>query len=198
MKGRMIKMKRIMISLIIGMFCAILSVVYTDSVMADLSDHLVRLHIIADSNSEEDQRIKLLVRDAIIEQTREQGQMSLEEVQSLAEHVLRENGFSYHARAEYGMFQFPRKMYDNIILPQGWYTGVRVVLGEGGGQNWWCVMYPPLCFTQETTGVLDENGQRQLADTLDAESYELITQNEDVEIEMKLKIVELVQKALGR
>lgn len=191
-------MRKVMISLTIGVLCAILSVVYTDSVMADLSDNLTRLHIIANSDTEEDQNIKLAVRDAIIREARENNRMTMERIETLASDVLREHGASYGVHAEYGNFWFPQKMYDNITLPQGWYSGMRVILGEGAGRNWWCVMYPPLCFTQETTGTLDAEGKRQLADTLDAESYALITENDDIEIEMKLKVVELVQELLNR
>lgn len=191
-------MRKIMFCIVTGILVSIISVVYTDSVMADLSDNLVRLHIIANSDSDCDQAVKYKVRDEIIKYAQTNGVPDLHTVTEIADNTLRQSGMSYNASAQYGNFQFPKKIYDNITLPQGWYYGVKVVLGDGAGQNWWCVMYPPLCFTEQTTGELSDEGKAQLSSELNAESYEMITDNDDVTIEVKFKVVEMVQKMLKR
>ncbi len=119
---------------------------------------ILRLHVIANSDGSADQRVKLLVRDAILEampagesaaETRahllSQGAALLE----TAERVLRENGFSYGAQLMLGRFSFPDRSYGDAFFPAGEYEALRVVLGSGGGQNWWCVLFPPLCIVSE-------------------------------------------------
>ncbi len=120
----------------------------------------VRMHVIANSQSAEDQSVKLKVRDAILELSGDifggaaTGQEALnaarehaDEFEAAANEVLKENGFSYTCRAVVGRFKFPDKEYSGIVYPAGEYDAVRLILGEGGGENWWCVMYPPLCVT---------------------------------------------------
>ena len=120
-----------------------------------------RLHVIADSNSEADQAIKLAVRDAIIQelgdmdgaQTSQEAEQyaaqHLEELIETANGVLEEEGFPYRATAEIGTFEFPDKTYGDVTYPAGEYDALRLVLGQGEGQNWWCVMFPPLCIVNE-------------------------------------------------
>ncbi|MCD8181270.1 MAG: stage II sporulation protein R [Firmicutes bacterium] len=178
---------------------------YADGVQADLRDNLIRLHIIADSDSTEAQEVKLKVRDAVLKSVA--GKLSsadgeecksdiinnLEEIENTANAVLAENGFEYKARAEYGKFEFPMKAYKSITLPAGEYYGVRVVLGSGGGHNWWCVMYPPLCFREGEEVSLSREGERILRENLDADTYDIITKK-DNEVVVKFKIVEIVQE----
>lgn len=195
---------QLLCALLIGLLCSIMAMVYSDSVQADLADNLVRLHIIANSDSDVDQAVKLAVRDRIIEEERErfgaaaekeecrkQIKENLSYFQQAANEVLREKGFDYEAQVEYGVFDFPMKRYNGMVLPAGSYEGVRVVLGNGSGQNWWCVMFPPLCFTEGSTGELDAEGEQQLKDSLEGESYDVISGQEIV---VKFKVVEAVQE----
>ena len=120
-----------------------------------------RLHILANSDSQEDQAVKLKVRDAIIDalgemdgaQDREQAEAYITahqtELIEVANQVLAENGFGYTARAYLGRFEFPDKTYGDVTYPAGEYDALRLVLGQGDGQNWWCVMFPPLCIVNE-------------------------------------------------
>lgn len=123
--------------------------------------NLIRLHVVANSDSEDDQALKLQVRDAILARARtllgsvktkeEAWQVLLEkasELQAAATERIRTSGKSYGARVEMGTFAFPERTYGPITIPSGDYDAVRVVLGEGKGQNWWCVLFPPLCFIQ--------------------------------------------------
>lgn len=177
---------------------------YSDSVQEDLQSNLIRLHIIADSDSEADQAVKLNVRDAVLKEIgdkfknddigicRENIINNLGEIEKIADRVLTENGFSYTSRAYYGKFPFPQKSYASLTLPAGEYFGVRVVLGSGKGHNWWCVMYPPLCFTENESGLICDESEMALRENLSGETYDIIT-GSDRDIVVKFKLVELVQ-----
>ena len=120
-------------------------------------EDILRLHIIANSDSEEDQRVKLIVRDELLRLEREcflggtkdetkAGLMENGgEVLRLVERVLRENGFDYGAQLKLGVYDFPDREYAGRLYPAGRYEALRIVLGRGEGHNWWCVMFPPLC-----------------------------------------------------
>lgn len=178
---------------------------YSDGVQSDLQSNLIRLHIIANSDSEEDQSIKLTIRDAVLKEEGEnlasQNEREcirsvkerLPQIERLADRVLQENGFRYTAHAVYGKFDFPKKEYKNMTLPSGKYYGVRIILGEGAGHNWWCVMYPPLCMMNDTDAVLSEKSERILKENLKPETYDIITGN-DGTTEIKFKIVEAIQE----
>lgn len=119
-----------------------------------------RLHVIANSDSERDQAVKLQVRDAIIQalgemdgaEDREQAEAyaagHLDELTDTANRVLAENGAGYKAEAEIGTFEFPDKEYGGVTFPAGEYRALRITLGQAEGQNWWCVLFPPLCLLE--------------------------------------------------
>ncbi len=174
---------------------------YSDGVQADLSGSLVRLHIIADSDRSDDQSVKLKVRDAVLDKMRENFTLyddaqsikaALPEIEETARAVLRENGFDYSARAEYGKFPFPEKTYKSITLPAGDYYGVRIILGKGQGHNWWCVMYPPLCMSEDGSAKLSREGEKYLREHLNPDSYDIITQKDGVRV--KFKIIEIIRE----
>ena len=138
----------------------------------------LRLHVLADTDSEADQAVKLKVRDAILEETEElllscdsAGEAvskvaeKTAEIKAVAERVLKENGFDYGAEVFIEQEYFGTRQYEDVSLPAGRYTALRVVLGKGEGHNWWCVMFPPLCLPAVTAeaedsvyGVFGENG----------------------------------------
>lgn len=121
----------------------------------------LRLHVIANSDSAADQQVKFLVRDAVLKAT-EEGMLSCknagEAEEYISEHlgiivatandILEQNGFSYKASASMGVSHFPEREYQGVGYPEGDYKALRVVLGDGTGQNWWCVMFPPLCLSE--------------------------------------------------
>ena len=129
----------------------------------EIYNKVVRLHVLANSDSEEDQAVKLAVRDAILDvtvpllqdcDTREEAVRLLEENQSLvikaAQAVLREHGFDDSVSIEMGLEDYPTRTYDSLCFPAGEYISMRVSLGEGAGQNWWCCLFPPLCLGAAT------------------------------------------------
>ncbi len=131
---------------------------------AGSSGDIIRLHIIAASDSAKDQEMKLKVRDAVIEEFSKE--MQAVKSARAAEAVIRENtarlegaarraGHSGKVSIEISDFEFPDRVYSGTLLPSGEYRAVRIVLGEGKGENWWCVMYPPLCFVGEDVAIWD-------------------------------------------
>lgn len=154
----------------------------------NMSDKLIRFHVIANSDLNEDQAVKLKVRDAILENvgpklskssSRDESLKILEEnldnIESIANGVLSKEGEDYRANALLGNFNFPIKKYGTITLPAGEYKALRVVLGEGEGKNWWCVMFPPLCFIDITRGLTSAKTDSELKKVLNDEEVESIT-----------------------
>lgn len=195
-------MNKLIAAAVAALFVTMAVTAYSDNIQSDLQTNLVRLHIVADSDSDSDQAVKLKVRDAVLADvnlnpstdSRHEIIGNLGRIEETANAVLKENGFTYTAHAEYGKFDFPRKTYKSITLPAGEYYGVRVTLGSGSGHNWWCVMYPPLCFTESGEATLSADGEKLLRSKLGPEAYDVI--NSDGNITVKLKIVELAQQVI--
>lgn len=194
--------KKILLWCIIVVFLLSVSVAAVSERMCDdISGGIVRLHIIANSDNENDQRIKLLVRDAIIKTQNEifgdgikktLNNEEKEKIKQTTEKVLAEQGVLYCAKVETGNFYFPTKRYENITLPAGNYDAVRVVLGAGEGKNWWCVMYPPLCFSQSVVGKADTESLNILKESMSDFGYDIISE-ESIKIVPAFKIVEIFQ-----
>lgn len=130
--------------------------------LSDRSNY-VRLHILANSDSVQDQKVKLKVRDAVIayltpyvkDVTDVQAAKHIifshqAEIISVAQKCLADNGFDYPVDIQIGSFAFPVRSYGDLVLPAGEYQAVRILLGNAAGQNWWCVLFPPLCFIEGT------------------------------------------------
>ncbi len=179
---------------------------YAINVSNGLSSNIFRLHILANSDSEEDQALKLKVRDAILQymetlNTAKQDKQSvielskthIEEFKTIAEKVIHENGYDYSVSAEIGNFYFPTKYYGNISLPAGNYDALKIEIGDAKGQNWWCSLFPPLCFVSVSAGVVEEEGETYLKENLSEEEFEIISETSP-KIEFKFKIVELMNQ----
>lgn len=185
-------MKKFAAALLCAMVFTSCLTAYSDSISEELSEGIVRLHIIANSDSEEDQKVKLAVRDAVLSEmerfeNKEDIPLSLSEFEKIANGVLKNNGFDYRACAEYGNFEFPTKYYDNFALPKGNYDAVRIKLGKAEGHNWWCVLFPPLCYIDAAT----EESDKLLRETF-GENYGLIADGEGkLPVKIKFKIAEL-------
>ena len=146
------------LALMFGVVAVLLGGIWIQEEQQELADNMIRLHVIANSDSEEDQVLKLKVRDRILEeaqvvydgcvsrgQVRHRMEEELERLEQAGAQVVAEHGYQYSVRAEMAQCWFPTKEYENFSLPAGEYTALRVVIGEGEGQNWWCVAFPPLC-----------------------------------------------------
>lgn len=159
-------------------------------IQEDLRENLLRLHIIANSNSDYDQKIKLKVRDGLILS----GSYDIEKLTEKANGILEREKSGYAARVCLQNRYVPQKIYKNIALPEGEYACIDVILGEGEGENWWCIAYPPLCFTEAVTGEMSESAKNELKKRLSEESLKTVLKNED--ITYKFKIVEVFQKLM--
>lgn len=167
-----------------------LSALYSYSVYANLSENLIRLHIIANSDSATDQAVKLAVRDEIIVSTNDMP--DVEDINTIAKNVLKNYNMPYGAVTTFEDSFIPEKEYKNIRLPEGEYTCIKVILGDGGGKNWWCIAYPPLCFCEEVFGEMTDASMALLENRLSAESFRTIVKNGDVNL--RFRLVEEFQK----
>ncbi len=184
---------------------------YSENIQEGLAGSLIRLHVVANSDSGTDQDIKYKVRDNIlkymssqsaglesVDDARKLVQENMDRIEQIARDTLRDNGFSYNVKVYYGSYMFPTKVYGDIILPPGEYQSLRVVLGNGTGANWWCVMFPPLCFVDASQGVVPDSSKEQLKRTLSDEEYEIAASylsDSHMDVKVKFKIVELLQQS---
>lgn len=182
---------------------------YSESVNKGLADNLIRLHVIANSDSEEDQALKRDVRDAVlfymkeqlkdskdIEQTKYIINKNLDKIEEVSKNVILTQGKSYEVKTSLGVYPFPTKLYGDITLPAGQYEALRVVIGQGEGANWWCVLFPPLCFVDATHGTVPDSVKADLKNVLSEEEYNIITsaeEDEDIPIRVRFKVVEFFQ-----
>lgn len=168
-----------------------------NTVQKELAKEVFRFHVIANSDSRDDQEVKLKVRDAVIEYledampetetqtaqtTKRWARTHQHELERIAKQTLRKSGFTYGATAEVVKDYFPEKTYGDVVFPEGEYEALRLKLGEADGHNWWCVLYPGLCFNDQTCAVVDEDGKKELKGTLTAEEYEMVTATTEFKI----------------
>ena len=200
------KFKRfILVSALLIIYVCISAVSYTHAVTTDIADSVFRLHVIANSDSDEDQNLKYIVRDKVIEYMSsisqnasskedviEIAKANLDKIQAIASQTIRENGYTYSVNVEVGNFSFPSKRYGDITLPPGYYDALRIKIGKAEGQNWWCVMFPPLCFVDVTSGVVPDESKEIMKENLSKEEFDLISKNSN-EVKVKFKIVEVLQ-----
>ncbi len=190
----------ILMSVVCALMCA---VSYSAETNARLSRDIVRLHIIANSDRPEDQALKLKVRDAVLaasspSATKEDVSSLVEQYEAIARDELQKNGCNYQVHAEYGKYYFPTKEYGSLTYPAGEYDAVRIVIGEGKGQNWWCVLFPPLCYVKGS--VDSEEAAKSLKEMLSPEDYKLITsgKNGTPGVKIKFKLVEIINSIRSR
>lgn len=163
-----------------------------------LADKVVRLHVLANSDSDEDQALKLQVRDKVVARAAEILQQThtrpeaekaltaaLPEFETLAEQEIQAEGYSYPVTARLEETEFPTKEYDGFTLPAGEYLALRVVIGAGEGHNWWCVVFPPLCTATET-----DLAQTAMAAGLSDDDVKLMTEDGNGYV-LKFKSIEL-------
>ncbi|MCI8645559.1 MAG: stage II sporulation protein R [Firmicutes bacterium] len=169
MKHFSIKQKCIVSLILVIVMGFILVYTYTDEPENEYSG-VIRLHVIANSDSSEDQNLKLKVRDEIIkevgnlenseniEESRSYLKRHLKDMEAAAAKVIKENGKEYDAKADIGVRWIPAKTYGDMYFPAGNYEALNVTLGKGEGHNWWCVLFPPLCLIEEDESAMEELG----------------------------------------
>lgn len=193
----------IILSFLLFLYTTICAFSYAQTVSTDISNSVFRLHVIANSDSKEDQDLKYKVRDSLINYMNsicsncenKQDAINLvtehkEDFKQIALDTIKANGYSYDVNISIGNFSFPTKDYGDISLPAGFYDALRVEIGEAKGQNWWCVMFPPLCFVDVSSGVVPEESKEELENNLSEEEYALVSNDSDVKIQFKFKLLE--------
>lgn len=163
-----------------------------------IAEKVLRFHVIANSDSSEDQALKLKVRDAVGEEMaqlladadcREDSEIiiteRLSEIEEIAKEVIVEEGYDYEVCAYIGDVEFPVKTYGDYTFPAGQYEALEVVIGEGAGKNWWCVMYPNMCFSGSVYEVVDEDAEAALKEVLSEEEYAEVFSEENYEVRFK-------------
>nr|WP_296011598.1 stage II sporulation protein R [uncultured Blautia sp.] len=149
-----------------------------------IAGEVFRLHVIANSDTEEDQKLKLKIKtriveyleeilgkDADLEETKEAVLTHLGEIEREAERLVHEQGFDYPVKAVVEKTYFPKKSYGDCTFPAGEYEALNVKIGEAQGHNWWCVLYPSLCFIEDTYGVVTEEKKEDLKSVLTTEEF---------------------------
>jgi len=179
----------------------------TISEQKNISNKIIRFHVLANSDSIEDQSLKLKVKDEIIkymmpkldksnsiDESRKILKENDKEIKKIAENIINKNGYKYSVNTYLGQEQFPIKTYGNITLPQGQYEAYKIIIGNGQGQNWWCVMFPPLCFVDVTKGeVSTKETEQKMKKVLKEEELRSINNSKN-SYEIKFKVVEEINK----
>jgi len=200
------KLKLILLLIILLLlYITISAFSYTSAVCLEIADSVFRLHVIANSDSDEDQNLKYIVRDEILKyinsisseaksknEVIELANNNINYIQELAQKTVYGQGFNYDVKVKIGNFAFPTKTYGDITFPPGYYDALRIEIGEASGQNWWCVMFPPLCFVDVSSGIVPEESKEIMKENLSEEEYSLISENNN-EFHIKFKLVEVLQ-----
>ena len=179
-------------------------IISTSEIKKNIENDVLRLHIPANSDSMEDQNVKIKVRDGILEKAKnenwfenctdsenaaEKAENYIDEIEKTADNVLKENGFDYVSKAEVTKMHFDERNYEDYTFPSGEYTAVRITLGKGEGHNWWCVMYPNMCIPCAENVETDD----EKADEFFSEKEKDVLKNPE-KYRFKLKICELLEK----
>ena len=160
----------------------------TKSTVSVLSHSAIRFHILANSDSVSDQALKMRVKESVVNYIYEKtGDFKTVDeaknfilnndktIKSIATKAIADNGYDYTVSSTFGFSDFPVKTYGDVIFPKGTYTSYTIKIGNGKGHNWWCVLYPPLCFVDVSTGVLPDNSKKKLRDSLSDTQYHTVT-----------------------
>ena len=160
----------------------------TKSTVLFLSHSAIRFHILANSDSVSDQALKMRVKESVVNYIYEKtGDFKTVDeaknfilnndktIKSMATKAIADNGYDYTVSSTFGFSDFPVKTYGDVIFPKGTYTSYTIKIGNGKGHNWWCVLYPPLCFVDVSTGVLPDNSKEKLRDSLSDTQYHTVT-----------------------
>jgi len=206
MEDKMKNLKKyLFIFFLLLLYTTICAVSYVNAVSNSISNEIFRLHVIANSDSDEDQSLKYIVRDNVLKYVNSLKfstkqdlvnylENNLEVIKEIAMDTVLENGFEYDVNVEIGHFDFPTKEYGDISFPAGDYDALRIKLGNSIGKNWWCVMFPPLCFVDMSTGVVPDSSKDTMKENIPEEEFALISDASNPQLNFKFKIVEFFNR----
>ena len=191
---------RIEISLLVALIiCGVLNINAFSQQCESIREKMLRMHVIANSDSEEDQQLKLKVRDAVLlagekvfdgsitaTEAKEKITPYIDYLENTALETIKNEGFDYNVKITVEKEYFSTRTYDNsVTLPAGYYTAVKVIIGEGKGQNWWCVMFPPMCLPTAVA-------ECEISDVLTDDETEIVTETD--KYKFRFKIVEILEE----
>lgn len=182
-----------------------------EAMQKDISSEIIRFHVIANSDSAADQALKLKVKSAVtqdlypvlsstkdIEAARNIIEKQLPKIEELAEEVIENNGCHYTVKASLEKGYFPIKVYGDLTLPPGQYEALRIEIGKAQGQNWWCIMFPPLCFVDATYSVVPKDSKKQLKHVLTEEEYNSVFSYKKADIKIKCKLFDTLKDCFSK
>ena len=204
----------ILLSIFIGTFFTIIFMistkVYSNNIQQGIADEVIRLHVLANSDNPYDQDLKIKVKNGVIQMLKQDlnNSMSkdetrivllknLDKIEQKATEIIKQNGYNYNVSAKISFENFPTKQYANVVLPAGQYEALKIEIGEAKGKNWWCVMFPPLCFVDATFSQIPKQYDDTLKNILTNEQYDIVTNADNpnnIPVKIKFKIIEMWQK----
>jgi stage II sporulation protein R len=180
------------------------------NIQEGIANEILRFHVIANSDSEEDQKLKLLVKDTLVDdiaplvkdaadlaEVTQIAKEHLSDIKALAEEIIRQRGYHYDVRVTLEKCYFPLKIYGKYTFPPGYYQALRVRIGKAEGKNWWCVMFPPLCFVDETYSIVDEASGDKLMNLLTEEEYDSLVSSK-TPVKIRFKLFDRIKELLGK
>ena len=175
-----------------------------NKIQQEISEKIIRFHVRANSDSDEDQALKLKVKDNVVAYLRDAMKESdskensityienhLDQIISVADSTIKNEGYNYKATAYITNEFFPTKTYGDITVPCGNYDAFRIDIGSSSGQNWWCVLYPPLCFVEGSYGVATDESKMLLKNVLDEDEFNYISEATSKDVSLKSKFLSL-------
>lgn len=217
-------MKKIITGTIVGIICGVILAVgmtlfifaknikNSSEDLSDISDELIRFHVRANSNSDEDIELKYKVRDAVVDELSAKLadceslteaetiiDKELERIEEIAAEVVNEEGYDYPVEAYLTFDEFPIRQYGDMVIPAGEYDALRIDIGESKGENFWCLLYPTLCYTVDTGAYVSEDGKEKIREKLDEKMYEDLFvkhKTSKKKVKVKFKIVEFIKDIL--
>ncbi len=209
LKDRYIIIMSCVLGVIFTLGAGLCTKVYSATMTKSISNEVIRLHVLANSDTDIDQNLKQQVKDGVLAAFEEDLSASqninvtraflashLSEIEAEAQRLVNENGFDYSVSASLTRDYFPTKEYGDVVLPPGEYEALRIEIGQAEGKNWWCVMFPPLCYVDLTKSELPQDAKDELKQVLGDEEYKLVTsvKGHDPTVKVKFKIVEWWQQ----
>lgn len=176
-----------------------------NNIQEDIADDIIRFHVIANSDSDEDQQLKIKVKDALVKslspylkdaKSKDEAECILMDklplIKNVARKTIKDSGFTYSISVSLASTYFPMKVYGDYVFPPGTYQALKVEIGEAKGKNWWCVMFPPLCFVDETYAIVDKDAEAKLEFLLTEQEFEAL-RSQETPIKVKFKLFELIK-----
>jgi stage II sporulation protein R len=197
------KTTKIILLLCVFILCAAVCDILPIHGEEKIYESVVRLHVLANSDSDEDQALKLKVRDAIlayvsprvIDSSSREAAMriindEMDKIEKIAQSTVYSHGYDYNVDVTLTLEEYPTRNYEAMSFPSGEYVSLRVLIGEAKGQNWWCVLFPPLCLSAATEQSANE--EAFIAVGLNSDQYKIITESDDVKYQLRFKLLEAI------